>query len=66
MYDFLIEKYVTFCHLDRENDITDVIHNMFCVDYEAFGVSKVVELKPGGSDIPVCEDNKKEYVRLVV
>ena len=25
-----------------------------------------VELKPGGADVPVTEENKKEYVNLVV
>ena len=25
-----------------------------------------VELKPGGNDVPVTEDNKKEYVDLIV
>lgn len=25
-----------------------------------------IELKPGGADIPVTEDNKKEYVKLLV
>ncbi|XP_074647220.1 E3 ubiquitin-protein ligase SMURF2-like isoform X2 [Tubulanus polymorphus] len=49
-----------------ENDIEDVIHNTFAVDHESFGEMKVTELKPGGHDIPVSEDNKKEYVRLYV
>ena len=49
----------------RDNDIIDVIDHVFCVDHEAFGEHKEHELKPGGRDIPVTEDNKKEYVKLV-
>jgi len=41
-----------------------VIDHVFCVDHEAFGEHKEHELKPGGRDIPVTEDNKKEYVKL--
>lgn len=25
-----------------------------------------IELKPGGADVPVTEENKKEYVELIV
>ena len=38
----------------------------FSVEHSSFGVIKNHELKPGGKDIPVTEDNKKEYVRLYV
>lgn len=48
-----------------ENDITDVLDLNFSVDAEEFGETKVIELKPGGTNIPVTEDNKQEYVRLV-
>ena len=30
-----------------------------------FGVNQVRELKPGGAHIPVTEELKKEYVKLV-
>lgn len=53
------------CLLYRENDITDVLEHTFCVDTEAFGKMSTHELKPGGKDITVTEDNKKEYVRSV-
>ncbi len=33
---------------------------------EAFGQLQTHELKPGGTDIPVTEDNKDEYVDLMV
>ena len=35
------------------------------VDYDSFGENKTVELKPGGKDIPVTEENKKEYIKYV-
>ena len=49
-----------------ENDVTDVIENTFVDEQEAFGDIKVVELKPGGNSIPVDNDNKHEYVQLIV
>jgi len=49
-----------------DNDITDVIEHVFCVDHEAYGEHKQHELKPGGHDVAVTEDNKKEYVKLYV
>ena len=49
-----------------ENDITGVIENTFTDEQEAFGDVKVVELKPGGAEIPVDNDNKHEYVQLIV
>ena len=33
---------------------------------EAFGQLNAHELKPGGNDIPVTEDNKDEYIDLMV
>ena len=49
-----------------DNRITaDIIHNTFSVDYQSFGVMKELELKPGGRDIPVTEENKREYVKYV-
>ena len=49
-----------------ENDITDVIDETFTTTEERFGEMVTVELKPGGNDVPVTEDNKKEYVDLIV
>jgi hypothetical protein len=48
---------------DRENDITGVIDSVFTVQHEVFGEMKTFELKPGGSDIPVTQENKKEYAK---
>jgi E3 ubiquitin-protein ligase HECW2 len=51
-----------------ENDITDVLDLCFSVTDEVFGDEKVQEreLKPNGANIPVTEQNKKEYVDLMV
>jgi E3 ubiquitin-protein ligase NEDD4 len=48
-----------------ENDITDVIYSTFSVEDERFGEKVTVDLKPGGRDIEVDNDNKKEYVELI-
>ena len=49
-----------------ENDITDVIDETFTTTEDRFGEMVTVELKPGGADIPVTEENKKEYVNAIV
>ncbi|KAF1989029.1 hypothetical protein K402DRAFT_12894 [Aulographum hederae CBS 113979] len=49
-----------------ENDITDIITETFSVEREFFGDTRVIDLKENGRNIPVTEDNKQEYVRLVV
>lgn len=38
----------------------------FSTTEDRFGELITVELKPGGGDIPVTEENKKEYVDAVV
>jgi E3 ubiquitin ligase SMURF1/2 len=47
----------------RENNITGVIDTTFSVEHNSFGVLRVHELKPGGREILVTEENKKEYVK---
>ena len=49
-----------------ENDISDIITETFSVENEAFGVTEVVDLIENGRNIPVTEENKHEYVQLVV
>ncbi|PVF96727.1 putative ubiquitin-protein ligase [Serendipita vermifera] len=49
-----------------ENDITDVIEETFSVQEERFGELVTIELKPGGADVPVTEENKAEFVDLMV
>lgn len=45
-----------------ENDITDILDQTFSVDDEQFGETRTIDLKPGGRDIPVTNENKQEYV----
>ena len=54
------------CDSRRENDITDVIHETFAKMEERFGEMVTIDLKPGGANIAVTEENKKEYVDFVV
>ncbi|XP_012271546.1 E3 ubiquitin-protein ligase SMURF2 [Orussus abietinus] len=49
-----------------ENSIDGVLEATFSVEHSSFGVLKNHELKPGGKDIAVTEENKREYVRLYV
>jgi E3 ubiquitin-protein ligase HUWE1 len=49
-----------------ENDITDIITETFSVETEEFGETKIVDLIPDGRNVQVTEENKHEYVRLVV
>jgi E3 ubiquitin-protein ligase HUWE1 len=48
-----------------ENDITNVLDHTFSIEKDEFGVVKVEDLKPGGRNIPVTEENKIEYVKLI-
>lgn len=48
------------------NDITEIITETFSVEDDEFGKITVVDLVPNGRNIPVTEENKHEYVRLVV
>lgn len=53
----------SFC---SENDITDIIDETFTTTEERFGEMVTIELKTGGADIEVNEENKKDYVDAVV
>jgi hypothetical protein len=46
----------------RNNDITDALELTFATDDERFGETVSIELKPGGEEIEVTNDNKGEYV----
>ncbi|PLW08971.1 hypothetical protein PCANC_07257 [Puccinia coronata f. sp. avenae] len=48
-----------------ENDITDVIENSFSVEDEKFGEVVTIDLRKDGRNIPVTEENKKEYIELI-
>lgn len=49
-----------------ENDIADIITETFSIETEEFGVTTIVDLIENGRNIPVTEENKQEYVQLVV
>lgn len=49
-----------------ENDITDVLTETFSIETEAFGEKIIVDLIENGRNIPVTEENKHEFVQLVV
>lgn len=63
---FPILCHILICFLYSENDITDVLEETFSQTEERFGELITIELKPGGEQIEVTEENKKEYVDLVV
>ncbi|XP_061589649.1 E3 ubiquitin-protein ligase NEDD4-like isoform X2 [Cololabis saira] len=48
-----------------ENDPTE-LDLRFCIDEDNFGQTYQVDLKPRGSDMVVTNDNKKEYIDLVI
>jgi E3 ubiquitin-protein ligase NEDD4 len=52
--------------LNRDNDITDVLDETFTTTEERFGELVTIDLKPNGEEIPVTEENKKDYVDAVV
>ncbi|KAJ3224220.1 hypothetical protein HK099_000081 [Clydaea vesicula] len=47
------------------NDITDVLDLTFSCEMDDFGRTKVVDLKPNGSNVAVTEENKQEYIKLI-
>ncbi|XP_053614991.1 E3 ubiquitin-protein ligase NEDD4 isoform X5 [Plodia interpunctella] len=49
----------------RENDPSE-LDLTFSVDEEQFGKTIQRELKPGGANISVDDDNKDEYIKLVI
>ncbi|OAX41309.1 HECT-domain-containing protein [Rhizopogon vinicolor AM-OR11-026] len=78
-YKMILKKKVTLSDLESvdaelhrgltwmlENDITDVIDETFTTTEERFGELVTIELRPGGADVNVTEDNKKDYVEAVV
>ncbi|KAI4162533.1 MAG: hypothetical protein LQ342_003764 [Letrouitia transgressa] len=48
-----------------DNDPTNVLEQTFTVDDERFGEKLELELKPGGANITLNNENKKEYIDLV-
>jgi len=50
--------------LTFEGDVESVFMSDFSITCEAFGSMSVEELKPGGANIPVTNENRIEYVEL--
>lgn len=42
-----------------------MICNFVMIQIQEFGVTEIRDLKPNGRNIPVTEENKKEYIKLV-
>uniref|UniRef100_A0A3Q3D5U8 E3 ubiquitin-protein ligase n=1 Tax=Hippocampus comes TaxID=109280 RepID=A0A3Q3D5U8_HIPCM len=50
----------------KDNNIEECgLEMFFCVDKEILGEITTHDLKPGGGEIQVTEENKEEYIRLV-
>jgi atrophin-1 interacting protein 5 (WW domain-containing E3 ubiquitin protein ligase 1) len=50
---------------DNNIDDCDIMEMYFAADFEVLGKVEQHELKPGGSDIRVTEENKLEYIELM-
>jgi E3 ubiquitin-protein ligase HUWE1 len=49
-----------------EHNVADLGYELnFCTEVQEFGVTEVRDLIPNGRNIPVTEDTKMEYIRLV-
>ena len=48
-----------------ENPINDIVTETFSIEAEEYGVTHIIDLVPDGRTIPVTDENKTEYVRLV-
>lgn len=49
-----------------DNDISDIITETFSIETDDFGVTEIVDLCENGRNVPVTEENKQEYVQLMV
>lgn len=56
---------MSFASINSENDITDVLDNTFSAEDDRFGETVTIDLKPGGQEVAVTNENKKEYVQCV-
>ncbi|KAF9765073.1 E3 ubiquitin-protein ligase ptr1 [Nosema granulosis] len=50
----------------RNNPIENVVHLTFSTEYTEDGETKIVDLKPNGRNIVVTDENKEEYINLIV
>lgn len=65
MESFDPDYYKSLCWM-LENEIADIITETFSVEDDEFGVTNIVDLIPNGREVAVTDENKHEYVRLVV
>ena len=55
---------ILLCFDGRDNDLEECgLELFFSTDFEILGKIEHHELKPGGDEIAVGEDNKQEYIR---
>ncbi|XP_050717007.1 E3 ubiquitin-protein ligase Su(dx)-like isoform X3 [Eriocheir sinensis] len=60
------EFYNSLCWI-RDNNIEECgLEMTFCTDFEVLGKITEVELKTGGKDVQVTEENKEEYIELMM
>lgn len=60
------EFYNSLCWI-RDNDIEECgLEMFFCTDFELLGKITEVELKPDGKNIQVTEENKEEYINMMM
>ncbi len=61
---FFFESSIKFSFIYRENNVEECeLELYFIVDYELLGEIKSHELKEGGTNIKVTEENKEEYIK---
>lgn len=78
LYKMILRKSITVADMDSvddemfrslqwtlDNSIDGVLDLTFSTEADQFGELVTVDLKPGGRDIPVSDENKEEYVQLV-
>lgn len=59
----MLRRFLKIIYYFRDNNITTIIDTTFSVEHDSFGQLQVTELKPNGREIPVTDENKREYVR---
>uniref|UniRef100_A0A6I8NCT8 HECT-type E3 ubiquitin transferase n=1 Tax=Ornithorhynchus anatinus TaxID=9258 RepID=A0A6I8NCT8_ORNAN len=64
--EYLDEEFHQSLQWMKDNDVHDLLDLTFTVNEEVFGQITERELKPGGTNIPVTEKNKKEYIERMV
>uniref|UniRef100_A0A672YY76 E3 ubiquitin-protein ligase n=1 Tax=Sphaeramia orbicularis TaxID=375764 RepID=A0A672YY76_9TELE len=63
-YKMMLGKQISL--KDMESVVRLTLDLRFCIDEDNFGQTYQVDLKPSGSDMVVTNENKKEYIDLVI